>query len=122
MKTPIKSLLFCLLSILSVSIYAANNNSGNNSGNNNQSNSSTTTTKPAYVDPVNSYMTLYDTNHDGKLEVNELKRMAILDPAAYQIAQAFVNSRGELGIDEIAAWRIFLKSKATSTQSKISGS
>lgn len=121
MKTPIKSLLFCLLSILSVSIYAANNNSGNNSGNNNQSNSSTTT-KPAYIDPVNGYMNLYDTNHDGKLEADELKKMAILDPAAYQIAQAFVNSRGELDVDAISQWRIYLKSKATSTQSKTSGS
>ena len=112
MKTPIKSLLFCLLSILSVSIYAAGFNGGAGTAGTTTNSSSTTTPKPAYVDPVNTYMTLYDTNHDGKLEVNELKKMAILDPAAYQIVIAFANSRGELGVDEISQLRIFLRSKA----------
>jgi hypothetical protein len=72
----------------------------------------TSNTPAPYVDPVNKYLSLYDTNHDGRLEADELKKMAILDPAAYQQAMAFADSRGQLGIDELNQWRAFLKAQS----------
>jgi len=98
--------------------YAANNFSSTGT----TTNSSTTPATPKYIDPVNGYMTLYDTNHDGKLDASELKKMSILDPAAYQIASAFVNSRGILGVDEISQWRLFLKAKSQTKTQNGSGS
>jgi len=53
------------------------------------------------------------------LDATELKKMSILDPAAYQQAQAFADARGQLGIDELNSWRAFLK--AQSQQKKGSG-
>jgi len=36
---------------------------------------------PRWVDMVKNYLLLFDINHDGKLEVGELKKMSILEPA-----------------------------------------
>jgi hypothetical protein len=102
------SVVAALLLVAVPAAFSANNGNNNNGGNNN--NNSTPTT-PRYVDPVNGYLSLYDTNHDGKLEADELKRMSVLDPASYAQAMAFADSRGELGIDELNAWRTFLKAQ-----------
>ena len=100
------------LMLLPLSLFADGNPSRVPPGNS-QAPATAPNTPAAYVDPVNTYLALYDTNHDGRLDASELKRMAILDPAAYTIASAFVDNRGQLGVDQIAAWRNFLKAKST---------
>lgn len=103
MKTAIKPLLFVLLSI---PLFAARQ--PGNMGNPNNSNpapSTQTPVAPKYVDPVDGYLKLYDTNHSGRLDKDAMKKMSILDPTVYTQAMVFANDRGELEIDQLTAWR-----------------
>lgn len=125
MKTPIIKPLLLLLCPLY--LFAAGFNSGgNNNPNGNQPGNPPTNQPPPapkYIDPVNGYMVLYDTNHDGRLDKDELKKMSVLDPTVYAQAMVFADKNGVLGLDELNSWRTFLKAQWTikQQQSKSNG-
>ncbi len=67
-----------------------------------------TTTKilPPPNNPVTKLFAKYDTDHDGKLDRQELKQFQAEDPTDYAQAMTFDKDHdGVLSADEISAWK-----------------
>lgn len=67
-----------------------------------------TTTKiiPPPNNPVTKLLAKYDTDHDGKLDRQELKQFQAADPSAYAEAMTFDKDHdGTLDAAEISAWK-----------------
>lgn len=67
-----------------------------------------TTTKiiPPPNNPVTKLLAKYDTDHDGKLDRQELKQLKADDPTAYEQAMTFDKDHdGMLDAAEVSAWK-----------------
>ena len=67
-----------------------------------------TTTKiiPPPNNPVTKLLTKYDTDHDGKLDRQELKQLKADNPTSYEEAMTFDKDHdGMLDAAETAAWK-----------------
>lgn len=87
----------CLLLATSPAVLWAASKNGSSSG--------ATTPAPIVPNPVAVLVNKYDTDHDGKLDKFELKKLQDENPTAYGQAMAFdADKDGTLDVAEIAAW------------------
>lgn len=76
-------------------------------------NGATTAPAPLLPNPVAALVNKYDTDHDGKLDKFELKKLQDENPTAYAQAMTFdTDKNGALDVKEIAAWINSGESKA----------
>ena len=110
------TVLACLLS--SVSFGAAKNTTSSSAG------STSTKLLPPPNNPVTALIAKYDTDHDGKIDRFEIKKMQTDEPDVYADAITFdADHDGWLNVQEVTAWKIAgAPTAAAATPPKSAGS